>query len=150
MKIYLAHPITGLSFNKVEEYYVKKYDDLTRFGYTVFFPMVAKRYLSDEKEMKAESYDNYPLSTNHAIIERDRWMVLQSDVIYVDFCFTKRVSIGCCMELGWGHDHAKHTIISMEKNNVHSHAFVIEAADVIFPTEEEATKYLKKLIQRRI
>jgi hypothetical protein len=34
----------------------------------------------------------------------------------------------------------------MEDENIHQHSFVLEAADVIFPTLDEAKMYLEKLI----
>ena len=38
-----------------------------------------------------------------------------------------------------------HTILVMPKKNVHQHAFVIEAADIIFETIEEAVEYLQTI-----
>jgi hypothetical protein len=35
-------------------------------------------------------------------------------------------------------------------DNIHRHAFVLEMADVVFETEEEAMVYLKKLVSREI
>lgn len=154
MIIYLAHPITGLSYDAVAEYYQEKYDHLNRFGYTVLFPMVAKKYLKESAQggkIKAEQEElAAPLSTDRAIIGRDRWMVTQADVVYINLEGAKEISIGSCMELGWGYDRRKHTITTMEKKNIHRHAFVNQASDVIFENDKQATKYLEDLIQRRV
>jgi len=34
----------------------------------------------------------------------------------------------------------------MEPNNIHKHAFILEAADIIFHTAEDAEEYLSKFI----
>jgi hypothetical protein len=49
------------------------------------------------------------------------------------------------MELAWAHDKGKHTIVVLEPGNIHEHAFVLEAADVVFNNEADALLYLKKL-----
>lgn len=145
MKIYCAGPITGKSYKEVVEYYKRTVNKLQGYGYQVLFPMCAKSYLINETNLKAGGYD-YPLSTDHAIIERDRWMVMQSDVVFVNFFNAKkRISIGSCMELAWAHDHGKHTVTVMQEKNVHRHAFVSEASDVIYLDEKSAFDYLEKL-----
>jgi hypothetical protein len=52
------------------------------------------------------------------------------------------------MELAWASILGKHTVVSMQKENVHRHAFILEAADVIFETHEESMEYLDKLIHQ--
>ena len=145
MKIYLAHPISGLSYEEVIDYYGLTEDDLVNNGYTVLSPMTGKGHLSEVSDFQAEGY-NHPTSTNHAIVERDQWMVNQSDVVYVNLIAAKRVSIGAMMELAWAHQLGKHTIVSMEEHNAHRHAFVLEAADIVFESHEQAMDYLYKLI----
>ena len=145
MKIYLAKPISGYSYDEIVNYYINTRDFLISKGWEVLFPMISKEYLRNETKFKAEGYGN-PCSTNHAITERDRWMVQTADVVYVDLCGSKFASIGCISELAWAHDRGKHTIVAMESNNVHRHAFVLEMADIIFERHVDAIEYLEKLI----
>jgi hypothetical protein len=70
-------------------------------------------------------------------------MVKKVDIVLVDLSNIKNVSIGCCMELAWAQDNDKHTIVVMEKSNIHMHAFVLEAADIVFEQLEEALEYLQ-------
>jgi nucleoside 2-deoxyribosyltransferase len=149
MKIYCVHPISGLTYEQVTEYYIRVVRYLQSQGYTVFYPMVGKKELRCEKKYRAKDYRN-PVSTNHAIVERDRWMVMQADIVYANFLNAKEISIGSCMELAWAHDHGKHTVLVMGEDNPHQHAFVIEAADIIFDNDEDAEEYLKKLIKGEI
>jgi nucleoside 2-deoxyribosyltransferase len=106
--------------------------------------MTAKGYLRTEIKFKASGYQN-PVSTNHAIYERDKWMVEQCDIVLMDLTYAKFASIGCTMELAWASLLNKHTIIVMGEDNVHRHAFILEAADIIFATMDDAIGYLRLL-----
>lgn len=144
MRIYLARPISGRSYDEVVNYYKSTSKDLREMNYEVLCPMTGKEELRTELSFKSEGYGN-AISTNHAIVERDRWMVSQSDIVYANLLDSQFTSIGTCMELAWAHDRGKHTIVVMDKSNVHRHAFVLEAADIVYETHEEAIEYLKKL-----
>lgn len=146
MKIYTAGPISGQSYEQVMSRYKKQVSQLEDMGYEVICPMTGKTYLRNEIEFKAHGYDKHPVSTNKAIKKRDRWMVGSVDIVLVDFSECDGVvSIGSCMELAWADELRKHTIVVMKESNIHQHAFVIECADIIFPTIEEAYKYLLDL-----
>ena len=143
MKLYLAHPLSGLEYDDVMAYYKTLSQHLVY--YDILCPMVAKERL---KGKTIKSDHPYPMTTQHAIVERDRWMVSQSDVVLVDLTpanFDSGVSIGCVSELAWAALLGKHTVLVMEDGNVHDHSFVRENADVIFPALEEAVEYLEKL-----
>ena len=147
MKIYLAHPISGLSYSEVVGYY----RSLSNFlscgqGWEVFCPMTAKGHLRNEIEFKVYGYDDNPTSTNRAIVARDHWMVSQADVVHVDLQGSGQVSIGCISELAWAFHMRKHVVLVMGKDNVHRHAFTLEMADIIFPTLSDSKDYLIKLI----
>lgn len=146
MIVYLARPISGGSYADVVSYFDSTKLKLRKIGFDALSPMTAKESLRTEIKLKAHGYDNVPTATNHAIVERDMWMLMMSDIVYCNLLGAKIVSIGSVMELGWAHMLRKHTIIVMEKDNIHQHAFVIEAGDIIFETEEEAIQYLKELI----
>ena len=151
MRIYLIHPISGLSYDDVVEYYNKAVDFFRTAGLEVLYPMTGKNYLRNEKKFRAEGYKKHPASTNHAIFGRDKWMVQSADILYANFVkATKDVSIGSVMELAMGKVLGKHTIVAMGKENIHRHAFVLEAADIIFETDEEAKEYIEKLSRGRM
>jgi len=73
---------------------------------------------------------------------------MQSDILYANFLGATRVSIGSMFELAWGSDNKKQVIVVMEKDNIHRHAFVLEAATIIFETTEEAQDYLQQLVSK--
>lgn len=145
LKIYLAHPMSGLSWNEVEKYYTKTIKILKKVGYGVLHPMIAK------KELKGTNFNpigekNNPVITSHAITRRDHWMVNQADIVFVDLTNAEDKSIGCVSEIAVGYNLGKHVICVMEKENIHRHVFIKEQSDIIFETYEQAISYLKKLI----
>ena len=148
LKIYCVHPISGMSADEVFEYYERTQQTLTKYGYDVYIPMFGKGSLRTEMKFKAHDYRS-PLTTNHAIFNRDHWMVCQSDILYANFLGTDHVSIGSMFELAWGSHIDKQVIVVMNKENIHMHAFVLEAATIVFETEEEAYVYLESLIQKK-
>ena len=141
MKLYLAHPISGLSGKEIFEYYDAITESLGEY-FTVLSPMIGKDYLREISEAKPNGYKN-PISNDHAIFQRDTWMVSQSDIVLCDFSVCARTSIGCCMELAIASWTNKHTIVVMENENVHYHGFILDAADIVFPTISDAISYLK-------
>jgi len=149
MRVYCARPISGCSFDEVTTYYRETVDILKGMGYEVLFPMCGKGYLRNEIEFKAHGYNN-PLSTNHAIVERDRWMTQSCDILFVYLVGAKLVSIGSVAEMAWAHHMGKHTIVIMEEGNIHQHAFILDMADVIFPTYQEGLDYLEKFAKGEI
>ena len=148
MKIYIGGRISGLGYEEVVEYFNSTKRELQEYGYYVYSPMTAKDSLRNEMKFQTSGYGN-PTSTNHAIFERDKWAVKQSDIFYLNLSkaidFT---SIGGMMELAWASILGKHTIVVMQKENIHRHAFVLEAADIVFETHDEAMDYLEKLIKQ--
>lgn len=142
MRIYLAHPITGLSSKEVFDYYDGIVERLSK--HTCLSPMTGKDYLRNETTM-GSNYENYPISRQHAIYERDMWMVKSSDVVFLDLRGTKNVSIGCMAELFTAAACGRHTVVVMEDGNIHSHRFVNEATDIMFTDFEDAINYLNQL-----
>jgi nucleoside 2-deoxyribosyltransferase len=149
MKVYCCHPISGMSADEVFGYYEEVVRELEGYGWEVLSPMHGKDVLRTEKKFRAADYRS-PVSTNHAIFNRDRWMVRQADVVFANLCGSKAVSIGTMMELAWAADTGRHVVLCMEEGNVHRHAFVLESADVVFETEAEALAYLEGLAGKQV
>lgn len=151
MKIYVAHQISGLTFNEVVNYYLSMKHKLTEMGYEVLCPMTAKGFLRTDKSevFKPKDY-KYPQATNHAIFERDKWMVSDCDVLYCDFTRSDRILIGCLFEIAWAALLGKHTVLVIPDDNIHQHAFVLEAGDIVFSKTADAISYLEYLVSGRI
>jgi hypothetical protein len=148
LKIYLAHPITGLSFEQVEDYYSQAVRELGGV-YDILYPIVAKGYLRNEATLKASGYE-FPPSTDNAIVGRDHWMVHTCDVFFADLTGAQRVSIGAVMELAWAKAYNKHIVLAMEPDNVHAHAFVKSSAHIVYESYSAAVQYLQLLGARLV
>lgn len=143
--IYIAHKISGGTAKDVFSWFDNTKSYLEEFGnFSVLSPMTGKDELRTETRFRADYYQ-VPVATNHAIFERDRWMVTQADIIFMDLTGTTEPSIGCMMELAWASMLGKHAVVILPDDNPHQHAFVLEAADVIFKTLEEGLEYLLRL-----
>lgn len=152
LKVYCAHPITGLEWAEVIEYYANIQQRLKEIGFNVLHPMTGKSALHTEvKNKKFQATGNQsPVATDHAIFERDRWMVRNCDILYLDLSHTDKVSIGCMMELAWASMLDKYTVVVLPKGNLHRHAFVLEAADIILEDCDAAIDYLTKFAKQEI
>ncbi len=144
MKIYISTPMTGRTYQEIHDYYDKTAMTLKSYNHHVMSPMTGRPNLQTEV-MEACGNDR-DITTNHAIVERDRWMLSKSDIVYTNLIGCTRISIGCCMELAWAHDRGIHSIVVMEPNNMHDHCYIRETADIIFHSEAEALAYFKNLI----
>jgi len=149
LKIYLAGPITGLTGEEVISRYEEKIAILSDYGYEVYQPMLGKMNMRTEEQFRSGGYD-HPVANDHAIFERDHWMVSSVDVVLADLSNSgSRISIGTMMELAWASHMSKHIVAVMQNDNVHNHAFVRQAATIIFPAIEDAYNYLIELSQGR-
>ncbi len=147
MIIYLVGSISGQSYNEVMVRLSTARTIYENMGYTVWSPMTGKDYLRTELKFKKHGY-KYPQSTNHAIFERDKWMVQNCDILLADFRSSKGVvSIGSCMELAWGALLEKHIVTILPEDDIHNHAFILEASDIVFNDVGDAHLYMEKFAE---
>lgn len=148
--IYLAGIISGKGYAEITADFGGRKAFLEDVGYKVLSPMTGKEHLRNETKFKSVGYPGSPVATNGAIVGRDNWMVDRADIIFVNLLgATDKVSIGCMMEMARGKKGEKLIVLVMEKDpkeNIHHHAFVLETADLIFETVEEALIELGKMI----
>lgn len=144
LKMYIAGPVTGLTGPQALDRFEARAAQMRNLGYNVLHPLIGKEWLRDAGELAAHGYD-HPLSNDHAILARDRWMVRWCDVLCVDVRGAQRVSIGTVAEMAWAHADGKHIILLMEVGNIHEHAFVLEMASIRFFNEPSAWLYLEAL-----
>lgn len=151
LKVYCAHPISGLTWDEVVNYYNGIKEKLESIGLEVFQPMTGKGEIRTEINERFQPADfKAAVASNHAIFERDRWMVSNCDILYLDLTGANMTSIGCMFELAWAAILGKYAIVVMDKENVHRHAFVVEAADIFFENEATALAYVQKLVDQSI
>jgi hypothetical protein len=149
--VYLAGPITGLSYGEVTDWRAWVREELGNHDIYGACPMRGKEYLSHIQEMAASPGDKYMqmsvLSTNRGIMTRDRFDALRCDVLLVNFLGAQRVSIGTCMEIAWADSRRTPIVCAMEpEGNPHEHAMILEAVGFRVPSLEGAVHIIKSIL----
>jgi nucleoside 2-deoxyribosyltransferase len=144
-KVYLAGPITGLSFDKAADWRYDVMCLLGAVGIVAYSPLRAKSYLKNIKEI-ADHYDDHVLSCRKGITNRDRFDVMRCDVLFVNLIGATKPSIGTILELGWADAARKPIVLCMDEGNVHDHAMVNEVSGFVVRTLDEGVEVTKSLL----
>ena len=141
--VYLAGPITGLTFGECTDWRDQVRDAVPDFIQTVS-PMRGKQRLKEIAENLPilDSYEDNPLTSSKGINMRDYNDVKRSSVIFVNFLGAKRVSIGTVIEIAWAFQMQKPVICVMEPDNIHQHSMLNHACGYIVPTLEAGIQLL--------
>lgn len=143
-RLYLAGPITGISYKEVMEKRNNLKKDLEP-EYFVVDPMRGKESLAEDLSLSSNYSGLHmdPLLGGHSIFRRDYTDLLSCDVVLGDFRGSKKISIGSVMELAWAYQKGIYVITVMEPGNMHEYAFMDEVAGVSYFFMQEALHYLK-------
>lgn len=161
--IYLAGPITGLSWPEATEWRVdliNRFNNASKDGknYMALSPLRGKEFLKNETDIKDEYTDN-KMANSRFISTRDFNDVRRSDLIIVNFLNAKKVSIGTVLEIGAAIILNKPIIIIMEDkikiptlpaatesgfvqvvqeytSNIHNHSMIRETTIIVNDLDE--------------
>jgi nucleoside 2-deoxyribosyltransferase len=139
--VYLAGPITGLSWNGATDWRDAVQHELRKHGIKGVSPLRYKHYLQGEASLQ-HTYDVHPMSTARGIMTRDHMDCMRCDAILANFLDTEKVSIGTVMECAWAYAYRKPLIIVREDVNLHKHPMMDEAAGYVVPNLEDAVELL--------
>ena len=144
--VYLAGPITGLSYGGAVDWRESVRTDLARAGIRGLSPMRGKEYLKDDTGI-ADEYAGMVLSCSRGITTRDRFDCNRADLLIVNFLGATKVSIGTVMEIAWADAKRIPVILVIEdEGNVHDHAMIRECTGFRVNTLEEAVKIAKVVL----
>jgi nucleoside 2-deoxyribosyltransferase len=132
--VYLAGPITGLDYEGATSWRTVVADRFRDLGIDAFSPLRCKAYLATAGSLKAEGYDEYPLSSAKGITTRDRHDVMTCDLVLVNLVGAEKISIGTMIEVGWADAARKPIVMAIEPGNPHHHAMLTTCAG--FVTDE--------------
>ncbi len=125
--VYLAGPITGLSYNGTTEWRDHATNVLATFGIQGLSPMRHKDYLLNVTTIE-DSYESSVMSSQRGIYARDKYDCHRCDVVIVNLLGATKVSIGSVMEIAWAAQNNTPVILVMEdKGNIHEHSMLREA-----------------------
>lgn len=145
--VYLAGPITGLSYDGCTEWRTWVKENIDEEILTLS-PMRGKQYIKERSEngVVDMSYEDTHLSSAKGINTRDYNDVRRADAIFVNFLGAKIVSIGTVMEIAWARAFSIPVVCVMEKDNIHSHSMLNYACGIITETLEEGILNLEALL----
>lgn len=126
--VYLAGPITGLTYEGSVEWRDWFAQSLGQNGIAASSPMRCKEALRTVGVLEA-TCGQHPGHNARTVMTRDRFDATHCDVLLANLLGAERVSIGTCMELAWADLARIPTVVIMEPDgtNPHEHAMITEA-----------------------
>lgn len=147
--VYLAGPISGLSYDGAVEWRDEAISQLAEIGIKGLSPMRAKKYLEGMQDLDKNCIEYGAincLSSPRGIMTRDRFDCTRCDVLLVNLLGATKVSMGTVMEMAWADLSRIPIICVMEPGNVHEHAMISEAIGFRVSTLEEGMNLVKAIL----
>lgn len=146
MRIYLAGPISGLTYKDCTDWRKDVARQLECYGIECLSPLRGKSFLKDKGKIHSGSYDDGLISAK-GITRRDMFDTLRSDAIFINLLGAEKASIGTCMEIAWAYQNQIPTVVVMEKDNIHNkHVMIQESCTYIVETVDEGLEVMKWLL----
>ena len=120
--VYQAGPIKGCSYKGATDGREYAAAELRKRGIEALSPMRGKEFLKRKRKI-GDSYPDHPMSTDGAIVSRDRSDLRRCDVVLMDLRGADKISLGTAVELGWADAWRKPVVMVIDKGNVHDHPF---------------------------
>ena len=144
-KVYLAGPITGLTFDGAQDWRNQVAADLGPH-IQCYSPLRAKEFLRGKGVLDG-SYREDVMSSDRGIMTRDHFDFQTSDLIFVNLLGSDRVSIGTVMEIAWGFAYRKPVVIAMADNGcLHDHPMIREAVGFRVNSLEAAVQTTRRVL----
>lgn len=158
--VYLAGPISGLSFGEATDWRQLAKKTLADVGIKALSPLRAEVGLKNADSIK-DSYTTEELENvynlyreanqvmlhSRGITTRDRLDCTKCSVILVNLLGAKRVSIGTVMEIAWADANRIPLVVIMEaEGNLHDHAMVRECIGFRVTSVEAGLEVVKAIL----
>lgn len=156
-RVYLAGPITGLSYEEARNGWRKDFAALLNPSIEPLSPMRQEGHLAEIKDISAHGYDEHLLSTSKGIVAKDLLDIDRCTIVVMNFLGSRKVSIGSVWEMGYAKRARKPIVVVMEPDpdpaeelehgrNPHDHCFIIETADFRCASVAEAAAITNALL----
>lgn len=149
-RVYLAGPITGLSYGEATDWRQRVKVYLALAGIEAFSPLRLKHALSGIGSLKADvsEYAHLsPFGTPRAVLTRDHNDAIRADAVLVNFIGATQPSLGTVMEIAWAHTRQIPIVLAVDDSaNVHRHTMIDEAIGFRCPTLEDAVEVVKGIL----
>jgi nucleoside 2-deoxyribosyltransferase len=141
--IYLAGPITGLSYGEARHGWREYFPTLLPPHIHCSSPMRGKDHLAGIEVIagRNDAYKGNPMTSGKGITTRDRNDVRTCDLMVANFLGAPAGSLGTAIEFGWADAWRKPIITVMEpEGNPHDHLMITEIGGYIVHTLEHAAR----------
>lgn len=149
--VYLAGPISGLTFLEAVDWRDYAKAELSKSGITGLSPMRFKDYLSDLESIShkcdVEAALNV-LSTPEGILSRDHFDANRCDVLLVNFLGARDRSLGTAMEVAWAFHKKTPIVVVMEQTgNPNDHAMINAATNFRVETLDDGLAVIRAILE---
>ena len=156
--VYLAGPISGLTYQEATGWREDVIRELGRFGIKALSPLRAEVHLRNHEGLlndcqTAEEHleagcQALAMSTPRGVVERDKFDCTRCSVLFINLRGAKRVSVGSMIEIGWANANDIPIVLIMEdEGNCHDHAFVRECCAFRTPRISEGVEIVKAILE---
>jgi len=152
--VYLAGPISGLTYDEASKWRDHITNELGRFGIKCLSPLRAAIHLRHadgllgDCEIQAGTKPAVEsMSTPRGVVTRDKFDATRCGILLVNVLGAKKVSVGTCVEIGWANANDIPIVLVMEPTNMHNHAFVRESANFITESLDDAVYIIKAILK---
>jgi nucleoside 2-deoxyribosyltransferase len=149
--VYLAGPITGLTYGKARHTWRRDFPMLLPDHIHCISPMRGAELMDRAGVIKAgaEYESQHHIENPKGIFTRDIQDVRRCDMVVANFLGAGVPSIGTCVEFGAAYILQKPVVLVMEKgasDNPHLHAFITEVASYWVDSIEDAADIVTTLL----
>lgn len=146
--VYLAGPITGLTYDEATDWRTIASDSLKEAGIEAFSPLRHKKAPPPGTIFSPLASNTAVWSTAKAIVTRDKFDATRCDVLLVNLIGAPRVSIGTMFEMAWAFDRGIPIVCAMEGDgsDPHEHVFVQEVIGFRVATLGDAIAVVKGIL----
>ena len=154
--VYLAGPISGLTYDEATGWREVISACLAGDGIKCLSPLRAEVYLRNHKgllndiqgtdELVDTACQVRAMCTQRGVFARDKLDAENCSVLLLNVLGAKKISIGSVLEVGWANANKRLIVLVMEEGNPHDHCFMREAADFRTDSLVEATDIIKAIL----
>jgi nucleoside 2-deoxyribosyltransferase len=144
--VYLAGPVTGLSYAQVTTWRTEAKRRLAP-DVECADPLRGTEHLRHETKIKT-TYTEHPFTTRRGIMMRDYFDVCRSTALLVNMLDAPDVSKGTIMELAWAYHLRKPVVMVTEpEGNLHDgHPMLLETYDFRVPTIDAGIDFARTIV----
>lgn len=148
--VYLAGPITGLSYREARFGWRKYVADRLSPGIQALSPMRHEGHLSEVQGGLRDHYPDHFFSKSKVLFQKDMLDIKRADVVLVNFLDAVETAKGTLVEIGVAYAWDKFVVVVVSPGSLHDYPFVTEPASAVLHDLDEAITIINSLLSEGI